>query len=69
MKILIFLTFIEADLSYYKSFAVALVKGLNNGARSKRENSRKFSDGPFSFPRQPRSVRQRVCLSIESNSE
>ncbi|BFG22487.1 hypothetical protein CerSpe_087600 [Prunus speciosa] len=48
---------------------VALVKGLNNGARSKRENSRKFSDGPFSFPRQPRSVRQRVCLSIESNSE
>ncbi|PQP99383.1 hypothetical protein Pyn_11937 [Prunus yedoensis var. nudiflora] len=40
---------------------VALVKGLNNGARSKRENSRKFSDGPFSFPRQPRSVQVRLA--------
>ncbi|KAL9388587.1 hypothetical protein Peur_017192 [Populus x canadensis] len=36
------------------------VAALNDEARSNRKCNKKFSDGPFSFPRQPRSVRQRV---------
>ncbi|XP_050250187.1 E3 SUMO-protein ligase SIZ1-like isoform X1 [Quercus robur] len=39
----------------------------NDETGSNRTSSRKLSDGPFSFPRQPRSVRQRVCLSIDSD--
>lgn len=39
----------------------------NDGTRSDRTSSRRISDGPFSFPRQPRSVRQRVYLSIDSD--
>ncbi|XP_041023574.1 LOW QUALITY PROTEIN: E3 SUMO-protein ligase SIZ1-like [Juglans microcarpa x Juglans regia] len=35
---------------------------MNDEARSNRTNSRKLSGGPFSFPRQPRSVRQRTCV-------
>lgn len=41
--------------------------GMNDEARSNRTNIRKFSGGPFSFPRQPRTVRQRTSLSIESD--
>ncbi|KAF5467150.1 hypothetical protein F2P56_017007 [Juglans regia] len=33
---------------------------MNDEARSNRTNSRTLSGGPFSFPRQPRSVRQRT---------
>ncbi|XP_050386175.1 E3 SUMO-protein ligase SIZ1-like [Argentina anserina] len=49
----------------------ALITDKNKGAKSNpnRANSRKLSDGPFSFPRQPRSVRQRVYLSVDSSSE
>ncbi|KAG2729965.1 hypothetical protein I3843_01G267300 [Carya illinoinensis] len=35
---------------------------MNDEARSNRTNNRKLSGGPFSFPRQPRSVRQRTCV-------
>ncbi|XP_061996632.1 E3 SUMO-protein ligase SIZ1-like [Rosa rugosa] len=50
---------------------VALITDRNEGSKSKsnRANIRKLSDGPFSFPRQPRSVRPRVYLSVDSNSE
>ncbi|XP_024466348.1 E3 SUMO-protein ligase SIZ1 isoform X4 [Populus trichocarpa] len=40
--------------------AATSVAALNDEARSNRKCNKKFSDGPFSFPRQPRSVRQRV---------
>ncbi|XP_062156490.1 E3 SUMO-protein ligase SIZ1-like isoform X2 [Alnus glutinosa] len=40
---------------------------MNDEARSNRMNIRKFSGGPFSFPRQPRTVRQRTSFSIESD--
>ncbi|XP_044507621.1 E3 SUMO-protein ligase SIZ1-like isoform X3 [Mangifera indica] len=33
---------------------------LSGETKSNRKNNKKLSDGPFSFPRQPRSVRQRV---------
>lgn len=69
MMILMVSKVFEADVSYFESFAVALVKDITNGARSKKANPRKFSDGPFSFPRQPRSVRQRVYMSVDSTSE
>ncbi|KAL9402626.1 hypothetical protein Peur_006475 [Populus x canadensis] len=36
------------------------VAALNDEARSNGKYNKKISDGPFSFPRQPRSVRQRV---------
>ncbi|KAK2370786.1 E3 SUMO-protein ligase SIZ1 [Trifolium repens] len=45
----------------------SLLLGMN-GAGSD-EASRKRSNGPFSFPRQKRSVRQRLHLSIDSDSE
>ncbi|KAK2633927.1 hypothetical protein Ddye_028719 [Dipteronia dyeriana] len=36
---------------------------LSDECTSNRKNNEKLSDGPFSFPRQPRSVRQRVRSS------
>ncbi|XP_021295451.1 E3 SUMO-protein ligase SIZ1-like isoform X2 [Herrania umbratica] len=42
-------------------------EGMNDEARSNRIDNRKKLNGPFSFPRQPRSVRRRV-YSIVSGS-
>ncbi|KAB2598098.1 E3 SUMO-protein ligase SIZ1-like [Pyrus ussuriensis x Pyrus communis] len=49
--------------------ATPLIKDGTDEVRSNKAKSRKFSDGPFSFPRQPRTLRQRVYLPVESNSE
>ncbi|KAG2673808.1 hypothetical protein I3843_Q033200 [Carya illinoinensis] len=45
----------------------SLLLGMNDGRSDK--SSRQRSDSPFSFPRQKRSVRPRLYLSIESDSE
>ncbi|XP_052210921.1 E3 SUMO-protein ligase SIZ1-like isoform X2 [Diospyros lotus] len=45
----------------------SLLLGMNENRRGK--TNRQKSDGPFSFPRQPRSVRPRLYLSIDSDSE
>ncbi|XP_015952366.1 E3 SUMO-protein ligase SIZ1 [Arachis duranensis] len=47
--------------------AASLLLGMND-ARSDK-SSRQRSDSPFSFPRQKRSVRPRLYLSIDSDSE
>ncbi|XP_051142503.1 E3 SUMO-protein ligase SIZ1-like isoform X2 [Andrographis paniculata] len=44
----------------------AFLPGANE---NKKARSRETSDGPFSFPRQRRSVRPRLYLSIDSESE
>ncbi|KAM1253060.1 hypothetical protein ACFX2J_040996 [Malus domestica] len=49
--------------------ATPLIKDRTDEVRSNKVKSRRFSDGPFSFPRQPRTLRQRVYLPVESNSE
>ncbi|CAN6556920.1 unnamed protein product [Malus baccata var. baccata] len=46
----------------------SLLLGMNDGSRSDR-TSRQRSNSPFSFPRQKRSVRPRLYLSIDSDSE
>lgn len=46
----------------------SLLLGMNDG-RSDKTSSRQRSDSPFSFPRQRRSVRPRLYLSIDSDSE
>ncbi|XP_009333727.2 E3 SUMO-protein ligase SIZ1 isoform X2 [Pyrus x bretschneideri] len=48
--------------------ATPLIKDRTDEVRSNKVKSRRFSDGPFSFPRQPRTLRQRVYLPVESNS-
>lgn len=48
-------------------WAASLLLGVN-GSRSDK-TSRETSDSPFSFPRQRRSVRPRLHLSIDSGSE
>lgn len=40
---------------------------MNEEARSEGTNIRKFSGGPFSYPRQPRTVRQRTSLPVDSD--
>ncbi|KAI3511753.1 hypothetical protein L1887_18910 [Cichorium endivia] len=45
----------------------SLLLGMSDGRSEK--SSRERSDSPFSFPRQKRSVRPRLCLNIESDSE
>lgn len=45
----------------------SLLLGMNEGRSEKA--SRQRSDSPFSFPRQKRSVRPRLYLSIDSDSE
>ncbi|KAJ6900579.1 E3 SUMO-protein ligase SIZ1-like isoform X1 [Populus alba x Populus x berolinensis] len=48
------------------------VAALNDEARSNRKCNKKFSDGPFSFPRQPRSVRQRnfwIFIQVGNSDE
>ncbi|XP_038694829.1 E3 SUMO-protein ligase SIZ1-like isoform X1 [Tripterygium wilfordii] len=45
----------------------SLLLGMNDGRNEKA--SQHGSDSPFSFPRQKRSVRQRLYLSIDSDSE
>ncbi|GAU15620.1 hypothetical protein TSUD_108790 [Trifolium subterraneum] len=45
----------------------SLLLGMNDAGSDKA--SKKRSEGPFSFPRQKRSVRQRLHLSIDSDSE
>ncbi|KAF5744685.1 E3 SUMO-protein ligase SIZ1 isoform X1 [Tripterygium wilfordii] len=45
----------------------SLLLGMNDSRNEKA--SRQRSDSPFSFPRQKRSVRQRLYLSIDSDSE
>lgn len=49
------------------SSAASLLLGMNDGRSEKA--SRQRSDSPFSFPRQKRSVRPRLYLSIDSDSE
>ncbi|KAJ1381704.1 putative E3 SUMO-protein ligase SIZ1 isoform X2 [Sesbania bispinosa] len=50
------------------SFPISsLLLGMNDGRSDKA--SRQRSDSPFSFPRQKRSVRPRLYLSIDSDSE
>ncbi|PQP92755.1 E3 SUMO-protein ligase SIZ1 isoform X1 [Prunus yedoensis var. nudiflora] len=46
----------------------SLLLGMNDGSRSDK-TSRQRSNSPFSFPRQKRSVRPRLYLSIDSDSE
>ncbi|KAK1435158.1 hypothetical protein QVD17_00918 [Tagetes erecta] len=46
----------------------SLLLGMN-GSKSGKTRSRERSDDPFSFPRQKRSVRPRLYLSIETDSE
>ncbi|XP_024982905.1 E3 SUMO-protein ligase SIZ1-like isoform X3 [Cynara cardunculus var. scolymus] len=46
----------------------SLLLGMSGGGRSDK-SIRDRSDSPFSFPRQKRSVRPRLYLSIESDSE
>ena len=46
-------------------FAASLLLGMNDNNKAKRQRS----DKPFSFPRQKRSVRPRMFLSIDSDSE
>lgn len=48
-------------------FAASLLLGTSEGRSDKA--SRQRSDSPFLFPRQKRSVRQRLYLSIDSESE
>ncbi|KAJ4848592.1 hypothetical protein Tsubulata_020259 [Turnera subulata] len=48
-----------AALSSAASIAV-----LDGETSTKRRSNKKFSDGPFSFPRQPRSVRKRICSKL-----
>lgn len=45
----------------------SLLLGMNDGRSEKA--SRQRSDGPFTFPRQKRSVKPRLYLSIDSDSE
>ncbi|XP_021683814.2 E3 SUMO-protein ligase SIZ1 isoform X1 [Hevea brasiliensis] len=45
----------------------SLLLGMNNGRSEKA--SRQRSDSPFTFPRPKRSVRQRLYLSIDSDSD
>ncbi|XP_050138860.1 E3 SUMO-protein ligase SIZ1-like [Malus sylvestris] len=45
----------------------SLLLGVNDGSRSDR--SRRRSNSPFSFPRQKRSARPRLFLSIDSDSD
>ncbi|PKI62589.1 hypothetical protein CRG98_017011 [Punica granatum] len=45
----------------------SLLLGMNDGRSEKA--SRQRSDSPFSFPRQKRSVRPRLYLSIDSDSD
>lgn len=45
----------------------SLLLEMNDGRSEKA--SRPRSDSPFTFPRQKRSVRQRLYLSIDSDSE
>ncbi|XP_009601717.1 E3 SUMO-protein ligase SIZ1-like isoform X2 [Nicotiana tomentosiformis] len=54
----------------------SLLLGMNDGVsmksskeRSNGPSSRERSDGPFNFPRQRRSVRPRLYLSIDSDTE
>ncbi|XP_022998844.1 E3 SUMO-protein ligase SIZ1-like isoform X1 [Cucurbita maxima] len=49
------------------SGTASLLLGMNDVRHEKA--SRQRSDSPFSFPRQKRSVRQRMYLSIDSDSE
>ena len=49
------------------SAAASLLFEMNGSKHDK--TSRERSDDPFSFPRQKRSVRPRLYLSIESDSE
>ncbi|CAI0548732.1 unnamed protein product [Linum tenue] len=46
----------------------SLLLGMNGGGRSEKA-SRPRTESPFSFPRQKRSVRQRLYLSIDTDSE
>lgn len=48
-------------------YAASLLLGMNDGRSDK--SSRQRSGSPFSFPRQKRSVRPRLYLSIDSDSE
>lgn len=47
--------------------AASLLIGMNDSRSTK--SSRERSDSPFTFPRQRRSVRPRLYLSIDSDSE
>ncbi|XP_038894174.1 E3 SUMO-protein ligase SIZ1 isoform X1 [Benincasa hispida] len=49
------------------SDTASLLLGMNDVRHDKA--SRQRSDSPFSFPRQKRSVRPRICFSIDSESE
>ncbi|KAK6228149.1 hypothetical protein SCA6_000489 [Theobroma cacao] len=42
---------------------------MNDKARSNRIDNRKKLNGPFSFPRQPRSVRRREQRYLQRTSE
>jgi hypothetical protein len=56
----------SADCSFLPG-AASLLLGMNDVKSDK--SSRQRSDSPFSFPRQKRSVRPRLYLSIDSDSE
>ncbi|KAM7522316.1 hypothetical protein LguiA_012218 [Lonicera macranthoides] len=57
----------EGALHSLANTAASLILGMNENRCSK--TSRERSDSPFSFPRQRRSVRPRLYLSIDSDSE
>ncbi|XP_043718706.1 E3 SUMO-protein ligase SIZ1-like [Telopea speciosissima] len=47
----------------------SLLLSMNDNRSDKRTTNRQKSDSPFSFPRQPRSVRPRLDLCIDLDSE
>ncbi|CAN8255025.1 unnamed protein product [Cochlearia groenlandica] len=57
----------KGDLDTFSETA-SLLLGMN-GSRKEKATSRERSDSPSSFPRQKRSVRPRLFLSIDSDSE
>ena len=55
------------DWLVFSLFADSLLLGMNESRQDKAKKRR--SDNPFSFPRQKRSVRPRMFLSIDSDSD
>lgn len=67
----------SADFSALSDSAASLLLGMNDNRSANlatndnrpTKTSRERSDSPFTFPRQRRSVRPRLYLSINSDSE
>lgn len=66
-KIVIPIMVLKLLVLSFPPYAASLLLGMNDGRSDKA--SRQRSDSPFSFPRQKRSVRPRLFLSIDLDSE